>query len=182
MMMRPPHGVGLGYPPERSVPARSGTRGVWGMAKSLLKVVLATVLLLAMVAIILSTDRSETLSQERGALPSYLKYDVSATITIVRAIQGVLTALVGMAVSQSFSYLQWGFLRSSRAHGAPYLRQLALSPTTSMSGTLLLIFHRASGWEPRLWGLLRFLLMTLVGLSGVVLLCQYFVSRGSDLN
>jgi len=142
------------------------------MAKMLSKVVLATLLLLGMVAVILMTDRSETVSQERGSLPSYLKYDVSTTITIVRAIQGVLTALVGMTVSQSFSYLQWGFLRSSRDGGAPYLRQLALSPTTSVSGTLHLVFHRASGWEPRFWGLLRVFLVALVGLSGVVLLCE----------
>jgi hypothetical protein len=161
----------MGSPPGRNAP-RAGNRGVGAIAWLLIKIVLATALLAGMVVIIMLTNRSETVSKERGPLPSYLRLDVGTTITIVRAMQGVLTALVGITVAQSFSYLQWGFLRSSQ-DGAPYIRQLALSPTTSIAGTLLLVLHQASGWGPRFWGLLRILLVVLVGLGGVVLFCKF---------
>ncbi|KAK0649223.1 hypothetical protein B0T16DRAFT_326601 [Cercophora newfieldiana] len=121
-----------------------------------------------MVIVILFTNQSQTLSDEKERLPSYLTLDVSTTLTIVRAMQGILTMVVTMALSQSFAYLQWGFLRNTRG-GAPYIRQLALSPTTSVMGTTQLIFHPASGWGPRFWGFLRLLLFILVGLGGVVL-------------
>ncbi|KAK4445907.1 hypothetical protein QBC34DRAFT_306007 [Podospora aff. communis PSN243] len=143
-------------------------RGAGALARQLVKVLFATALLAALVFVVMLTDRAEVVSAEKGPLPSYLTLDVSITITIVRAMQGVLAAVVAMILSQSFSYLQWGFLRSSKG-GAPYVRQLALSPTTSVAGTIRLIFHRATGGGPRLWGFFRLLLLILTGLGGIVL-------------
>ncbi|KAK5661134.1 hypothetical protein OQA88_11024 [Cercophora sp. LCS_1] len=83
-MLRSPHRVAIGDRPE------FGIRGVWWMAKPVSKAVLSTIALLGM---------------ERGSPPSYLKYGISTTITIVSAIQGFLTAFVGVAVSQSLESL-----------------------------------------------------------------------------
>lgn len=146
-------------------------RGFAALSWHCMKLCLATALLVGMVIVIRFTDQSQILSDARARLPRYLTLDVSTTLTIVRAMQGVLTTVVTMALSKSFEFLQWGFLRNTRG-GAPYIRQLALSPTTSVSGTLQLILHPASGWGPRFWGFLRILLLLLVGLGGVVLFCE----------
>jgi len=168
-MLRPPHEMAMGPSHVRSE-HKSG-RGMAALGQQLVGCCLATALLVGIVVVVLLTEQAEHVSGEKGELPSYLTLDVSTTITIVRAMQGVLAAMATVTVSQSFSYLQWGFLRSSRG-GAPYVRQLALSPTTSIAGTLSLVFHQASGWSPRFWGLLRLTLMLLVGLGGVLLFCK----------
>ncbi|KAK0611883.1 hypothetical protein B0T14DRAFT_595249 [Immersiella caudata] len=165
-MMRPPHEMAMGpAAPPGSRP--KGGRGASALARQLMKVLFATALLVAIVFVVMLTDQAEIVSAEKGSLPSYLTLDVSTTITVVRAMQGVLATVVAMILSQSFSYLQWGFLRTQG--GAPYVRQLALSPTTSFAGTLRLIAHRATGGGPRLWGLFRMLLVLLAGLGGIIL-------------
>jgi hypothetical protein len=171
-MMRPPHEMAMGTVPLRPMPKKG--RGAGALARQLVKVLFATALLAALVFVVMLTDQAETVSAEKGPLPSHLTLDVSTTITIVRAMQGVLAAVVAMILSQSFSYLQWGFLRSSKG-GAPYVRQLALSPTTSVAGTLRLIFHRATGAGPRFWGFFRLLLLLLAGLGGIILFCTLFL-------
>jgi hypothetical protein len=169
-MLRPPHEIAMG-----AAHVRSERRGMTALAQQLVGICLSTVLLVAIVIVVLLTELAQRESDKKSELPAYLALDVSTTITIVRAMQGVLTALVAVTLAQSFSYLQWGFLRGS-CGSVPYVRQLALSPTTSIAGTLSLVFHQASGWGPRFWGLLRLLLMLLAGLGGVVLFCKFAVS------
>ena len=149
--------------------------GISALARQTIKVLVASGLLAGIIVIIQFTVRAESISEEKGRLDGFLTADVSTTITIVRALQGLLTTLVTVSLSQAFSYLQWSFIRSSHGDGTPYVRQLALSPTTSVSGTLSLIFHRSTPLGSRLWGFFRLFLMVVVGLAGIVLFCKFLL-------
>jgi hypothetical protein len=113
----------------------------------------ASALLAAIVVVVYLTNQAEAISARKGYLSSILNVDVSTTLTIVRALQGLLTVAVTVLLSQSFTYIQWGFAR--HAEGAPYIRQLALSPTTTVWGSIRLILHTSSTLRPRLWAFFR---------------------------
>lgn len=179
---RNPHSVEVNSPSTADMADMAmGTRGnpdvghgISALARQTIKILVASGLLAGIIVIIQFTVRAESISEQKGRLDGFLTADVSTTITIVRALQGILTTLVTVSLAQAFSYLQWSFIRSSGADGVPYARQLALSPTTSVSGTLSLIFHRSTPLESRLWALFRLFLMIVVGLAGIVLFCMSY--------
>jgi len=115
----------------------------------------ASAILVSIVFIVLLTNQAQTVSEQKGHLSDILAADVGTTLTIVRALQGLLSTIITVSLSQSFSYVQWGF--SNDTKGASYIRQLALSPTTSILGTIRLATHASSSLKfgPRFWALLR---------------------------
>lgn len=113
----------------------------------------ASALLASIVFVILLTHQAERVSGQKGHLNNILTADVSTTLTVVRVLQGSLTTITTILLYRSFSYIQWGFTNDT--HSASYMRHLALSPTTSVWGTMRLITHWSSGLRPRLWALLR---------------------------
>ncbi|KAK1750897.1 hypothetical protein QBC47DRAFT_88788 [Echria macrotheca] len=147
---------------------KSGASGSWlGALAQLVLVTGSSVLLAVIVYITTLTGQAESISEQKGHLSMVLKADVSTTLTLVRALQGLLTTALTVALATTFSYLQWGFVH--RSPGMPYLRHLALSPTTSIWGTIRLILHPSPAWKSRLWALFRLLLVLMVWLGGVVL-------------
>jgi hypothetical protein len=122
---------------------------LWHLALALV----ASALLAAIVAIVRLTDQAQKISQQKGQLDGILTADVSTTLTLVRTLQGLLTISVTVLLSQCFTYIQWGFAR--HASGASYIRQLALSPTTTLWGTIRLMAHGSSAFWPRVWALSR---------------------------
>ena len=133
--------------------SKPSTRGwIWGNLGQLALVSGASALLAVIVFIVHLTNIAQGVSEQKGHLSFILSADVSTTITLVRALQGLLTTVITVLVSQSFSYIQWGFAHDS---GARYLRQLAVSPTTSVWGTIRLIAYQSSTFWPRFWALCR---------------------------
>jgi hypothetical protein len=117
------------------------------------------------------TNQAQAVSQKRGPLSRLLIADVSSTLTVLRAFQGLLTTGLAAILSQTFSYLHWGHLYDPQ--GAPYIRQLALSPTTSFWGMVSLVTHRSPTLGSRCWALTRLFLILIVWLGGVVLFCEH---------
>src|SRR5438128_792871 len=53
------------------------------------------------------TNHAQTVTEQKGDLGSILTADVSTTVTLLRALQGLLTTSLAAALSRTFSYLQW---------------------------------------------------------------------------
>lgn len=119
----------------------------------ILSFLLAICLLATVITYVQATYTAEERSNQGRPLSDLLKTDVSRTLTILRASQGILSALVSLALENIFFLLQWGQLR--RPNGASYLNVLALSPTTGALGTLGLIKSSAPRISAKLWALSR---------------------------
>lgn len=113
----------------------------------------ASAVLVTIVFIVLLTNQAQTVSGEKGRLSGILAADVGTTLTIVRTLQGLLSTMITISLSRSFSYLQWAFACDTQ--GGSYTGQLALSTTTSVLGTIRLVTRASSKSGPRFWGLSR---------------------------
>ena len=129
-------------------------RWIWSSLFQFALAFCASALLAVIVFVVHLTDQAQTASEQKGHLGSILTADVSTTLTLVRVLQGLLTTAATVLLSQSFSYIQWGF--TSDAKGASYIAQLALSPTTTVWGMIRLITHWSSGLRPRFWAFFRY--------------------------
>lgn len=98
---------------------------------------LAMCLLTTVIIYVQSTYSAEERSRRGRPLSDLLKTDVSRTLTVLRTSQGILSALVSLALENVFVLLQWGQIHPP--DGIPYLNILALSPTTGALGTLGLV-------------------------------------------
>lgn len=106
-----------------------------------------------LVLFIQTTYAAESRSRQGHALDGLLKTDVSTTLAILRASQGILSALTAVALNDAFVFLQWAMINSP--DGLHYLSLLALSPTTWNFGTLALVCSSAATLTPKFWALLR---------------------------
>ena len=79
--------------------------------------------------------------------------DVSTTLAVLRALQGLLYLLTSAVLSKSFGFLMWG--KMNRPAGLRYLSLLALSETTGYLGAIKIIFSPISKWSTKFWAMLR---------------------------
>lgn len=86
---------------------------------------------------------AETYSARKVKLDDTMKINVSTMLSVLRAVQAVLSATTSMALGGVFSFLQWSLMNSS--DGLPYLNLLALSSATGNIGSLKLLVSRRSG-------------------------------------
>lgn len=115
---------------------------------------LVSIGLLATVIIYVQSTYAAESSSSRGLpLSDLLKTDVSKTLTVLRTSQGILSALTSLALENIFFLLQWSQIHPP--NGLPYLRILALSPTTGGLGTLNLLRSSAPNLPTKFWALLR---------------------------
>lgn len=99
--------------------------------------ILAMCLLATVIIYVQSTYTAEERSRRGRPLSDLLKTDVNRTLTVLRTSQGILSALVSLALENVFVLLQWGQIHPP--DGISYLNILALSPTTGALGTLGLV-------------------------------------------
>lgn len=123
------------------------------MSTPLVLSVLAICLLATVITYVQSTYAAEERSSQGRPLSNLLRTDVSRTLTILRASQGILSALLSMAVDNIFVLLQWSQIH--QPDGISYLNILALSPTTGALGTLGLIKSSGPRISAKLWALSR---------------------------
>lgn len=116
--------------------------------------IVALGLFAVLVLFVQTTYSAEQRSHEKQPLDHLLKTDVSTTLAVLRASQGLLSAITGIALNEAFIFLQWTLINTP--DGLSYLSLLALSPTTGNFGTIALVRGSASHWRPKLWALLRF--------------------------
>lgn len=130
---------------------------------------LALCLLATVIIYVQSTYAAEESSRRGRPLSGLLKTDVSRTLTILRTSQGILSALVSLALENVFVLLQWGQIYPPG--GISYLNILALSPTTGALGTFGLIRSSAPKVSTKLLALSRSVFLdinTRVGISNLI--------------
>jgi len=79
--------------------------------------------------------------------------NVSTTLAVLRAAQGLLSLLTSAILSTSFSFLMWG--KMNRPAGFGYLSVLAMSETTGFLGAINIILSSMSKRPTKLWATLR---------------------------
>lgn len=114
---------------------------------------LAICLLATVITYVEATYAAEKSSNGGRPLSDLLKTDYSSTLTIIRTSQGILSALVSLALQNVFVLLQWSQMHPP--DGIPYLNVLALSPTTTALGTLGLIKSSVPRISAKIWALSR---------------------------
>lgn len=115
--------------------------------------VLVICLLATVITYVQATYSAEKRSSRGQPLSHLLKTDVSRTLTILRTSQGILSALVSLALGNVFLLLQWNQMHPP--DGISYLNVLALSPTTGALGTLGLIRSSAPRLSAKIWAISR---------------------------
>jgi hypothetical protein len=101
-----------------------------------------------------STDRAEAASEAGRPLTPFLKVGVGTTLTVVRVLQGILSAASAVALTRAMASLQWGLM--AKPGGIPFRSLLALSTSTLDYGTARIIFSRSSEFVTRLEGAGRY--------------------------
>lgn len=133
--------------------ARSSLQKLRRTATPILLCALAMCLLATVITYVQATYAAEERSSQGYPLTNLLKTDFSRTLTILRTSQGILSALMTLALENVFALLQWSNVY--RPSGIPYLNILALSPTTGALGTLGLVRSPAPRVSAKLWAVLR---------------------------
>jgi hypothetical protein len=108
--------------------------------------------LLAIVIIAVQTTYyAENYSDDGRSLNALLKLDVSTTLTVLRASQGLLSTITTLNLRDTFVNTHWVLM--SRDDGISYPSLLALSPTTSAAGLirLLTLPLTKTAWKPHFW-------------------------------
>lgn len=131
--------------------------------------ILAMCLLATVITYVQSTYAAEESSRRGRPLSDLLKTDVSRTLTILRTSQGILSALVSLALENVFILLQWSQIHPP--DGISYLNILALSPTTGALGTFGLVKSSAPKTSTKLLALSRSVCLdshTRAGISNLI--------------
>jgi len=131
-------------------------RGI-GVLFQFLILILSSALYTCIILIALATGWAQSTSDKNVPLSKWFKVEVGTTITVVRVLQGVLSATSTILLSRSLLYLKWGLMRTHGDDGIPYKTLLALSPTTLDWGSVKLILGFASRLSTRFWALLRYI-------------------------
>ncbi|KAI1767922.1 hypothetical protein GGR53DRAFT_480172 [Hypoxylon sp. FL1150] len=133
----------------------------------LLVQLLVLCLLVIVIVFVQGTYSAQKRSENKSPLSGFLKTDVSTTIAVLRAAQGILSGLTSMAVSDTFVLIQW--IMINRQNGLSYPHLLALSPTTSISGLLSLVHSSSSKTPAQIWAILRATTSVVVWIAGLLL-------------
>jgi len=100
------------------------------------------------------TFSSQSTSLAQHAFKKVFKIDVGVTLTVLRILQGILTGCTTYVLLAAFQLIQWTLV--ARENGANGLTVLALSPTTSVFGTLCMLFTSKPRMIDRVWALSRY--------------------------
>jgi len=92
-------------------------------------------------------------TKEQRALDTVLKLDASTSLAVVRVLQGLLATLSFSDLWASFESFQWHL--TNRPEGLGYVSALALSPITTLPGTLRILGSKPADLKSRLWALLK---------------------------
>lgn len=117
---------------------------------------LALCLFAVVVIYVRGTSTAISLSTDHRALNNFLlNTDVSTTLAVVRASQGLLSALMTGLLKNMFVLVQWNLMSSAR--GLSFHNLLALSPTTDSLGALAILRSRRSlmRWKSKVWLMIR---------------------------
>ncbi|KAK4448934.1 hypothetical protein QBC34DRAFT_352135 [Podospora aff. communis PSN243] len=128
---------------------------------------LATYICIILIAF--ATEWAQSASERGLPLGPWLRVEVGTTITVVRVLQGLLSATCTILLTRTLLYLKWSLIQRRGPQGIRYTTMLAISPTTLDWGSLRLIFASASRLPARFWALLRLSLVALIWLSGMLL-------------
>jgi len=110
-------------------------------------VLFSTLLFIAVTLFAFATTWAERASESSETLSWWVSAGVGTTILTLQVLQGLLAAASTTAVSASFERLQW--LGMQKEKGLALVNVLALSPTTSGSGTLRIILGRSAKMSAR---------------------------------
>ena len=114
---------------------------------------LSSALFAAIILVVQLTVWAEGQSRQGLPLDARLKADVSITLAIIRVLQGLLAALVTIAVSRALLFLQWGLI--CRPQGLAYRSLLSLSHSTAHWGMLRILFGSGSEFSTRAFAVMR---------------------------
>jgi hypothetical protein len=124
------------------------------ITKTQIMVNIAAVIFLSVVIVLVqSTYSAQATSGRKAPLTPLMKINVSTTLTVVRAAQGILSGLMTVALQESFSYLQWAGV--GRACGISYSDFLAMSPTTGFTGVVSIMWSSSVKMSSKIWALSR---------------------------
>ncbi|TGJ81959.1 hypothetical protein E0Z10_g6802 [Xylaria hypoxylon] len=135
--------------------------------KQLLINLLILALLVVVVIFVQATYDAERNSMRKVALGRLMKTDVSTTLAVVRVSQGILSTLTSLSLIEILVTLQWSMIESRQGLG--YLDLLALSPTSSVTGALELIFSSITKGSSKAYAFLRLSLISIAWIAGIVL-------------
>lgn len=102
---------------------------------------------------VVSTYVAEKVSIENRQLNGLMKIDSSSTLTVLRASQGLLSALMTVALNEVFVLLEWD--KICQPGGLPFTSLLSVSPTTGVAGILALVQSSAVATTAKLWAVGR---------------------------
>lgn len=148
----------MAKPIQQIVPAKKACSR-WSKVSSTWPQLCLSLLALGLFAVVVvyvqGTYSAVRFSAEKRALSSFLKSDVSTTLAIVRASQGLLSALMTGLLKSMFVLLQWTLMNST--DGLSYHNLLALSPTTESLGGLAILRSPRSllKLDSKIWLLMR---------------------------
>jgi hypothetical protein len=131
---------------------RKDTRNPQPKGPTILQFLVAT-LAFALLAIVIifvqSTYVAVDLSSRNLPLNRFSKTDVSTTLAVVRASQGVLYICMTYVLNEAFMLLLW--LQMNSPNGLSYLSLLALSHSTMQWGIIRLLVSSVSSVQVRIW-------------------------------
>jgi hypothetical protein len=110
-------------------------------------VLFSTLLFIAVTLFAFATTWAERASDNAEPLSWWLTADVGTTILTLQVLQGLLAAASTAAVSASFERMHW--LGMQKDKGLALVSMLAMSPTTSATGTLRIILGRYAKMSAR---------------------------------
>lgn len=118
-----------------------------GLWQQLALVLFSTLLFIAVTLFAFATTWAERASDNAKPLSWWVRADVGTTILTLQVLQGLLAAASTAAVSTSFERLHW--LGMQKNKGLALVDVLAMSPTTSATGTLTIILGRYAKMSAR---------------------------------
>ncbi|KAK0622479.1 hypothetical protein B0T14DRAFT_494129 [Immersiella caudata] len=121
------------------------------------------------ILIALASEWAQSASDRGQRLGPLLRVEVGTIITVVRVLQGLLSAASTVLLTQTLLHLKWSLLHRRGSKGIRYKTMLALSPTTLDWGSLRLMLSSKSRLSTKFWALLRLSLVALIWLSGMLL-------------
>lgn len=95
---------------------------------------------------------------------------ISSTLTILRILQGTLSALSTLMLLNSFDMIVW--MLAKRGSGLKTLRMLSLSSTTGLWGTMESVFSAKIDAVGKIFAVFKLALLVMTWLSGILLFAR----------
>jgi hypothetical protein len=101
-----------------------------------------------------ATFSDSSITRTQNALEKLFKGHVGNTLTVLSILQGLLSIVMGFVLDAILESIQWSL--TSRNKGSRILTALGLSPTTSIFGTIGILFGRKAKGTDRCWGCAKY--------------------------